>query len=464
METGSHILLSAIYRRPQGYLLDSFFIEFGKRYPHYNNIIITGDLNCNHLKTDRLACHLQSFITEFALFCVPHGPNYHTNEVDSWLDVIIVDNEDKVGNYSKSTAPFIGGHDYTFIEYKLEHPKKCNKVNKYRDFRNCDPLAFSQSLNMELNVNNIDIDNLDPDELTSYFLTVVSNSLDKYAHFSERKISRPNSPWLIKELKNELRHRNAIYNRARRNGDQNLLKYYKKLRSELNVKRNTKRNNYFTTILAKESYGSSIWTKLKQSSIIKSKQSSPSDHFSANELNNFYATTLTRHPSCGKELVQDLPLHYIKKVDCEFRWSKIDIVDVTKSLHLTLSKSAGKSPDGLDLKLLRDHLAQISLFMTAIFNRSLETGIFPEVWKSVFIVPLNKVTPPKSLSDTRPIANLLHASKVFELIIANQIVMYLETNNLLDDYQSRKNQSTQAALLRLTDEIHRAIDNDDFTF
>ncbi|XP_044594968.1 uncharacterized protein LOC123272339 isoform X2 [Cotesia glomerata] len=350
LETGAHILLSAIYRRPQGDLLDCFFTEFGKLYPHYNNIIITGDLNCNLLKTDRLACHLQSFITDSALFCVPHGPTYHTNGVDSWLGVIIVDSEDKVRNYFKSAAPFVGGHDYLFAEYNLEHPVKCDKLRRYRDFKNCDHVALSQSLNNNLNLNNIVIDSLDPNELTSYFLNVVTNSLDEFAPFSERKISRPKNPWLTKELKNELKHRDAIYKRARRNNDQNLLKYFKTLRSELKAKLNAARDNYFTNILSKKSHDSSIWKKLKQLNIIKPKQSSPLDHFGADELNNFYAATLTKHSSCSREFVHDLVSFAVKRVNCEFEWSRIDIVDVTKSFHLTLSKSAGKSPDGLDLK------------------------------------------------------------------------------------------------------------------
>ncbi|CAD6232988.1 GSCOCG00007083001-RA-CDS [Cotesia congregata] len=70
------------------------------------------------------------------------------------------------------------------------------------------------------------------------------------------------------------------------------------------------------------------------------------------------------------------------------------------------------------------------------------------------------------MSDTRPIANLSHLAKVFERIVANQLVSYLETNSLLDEHQSgfRKHHSTQAALLSLTDDIRKAIDNDDLTY
>lgn len=70
------------------------------------------------------------------------------------------------------------------------------------------------------------------------------------------------------------------------------------------------------------------------------------------------------------------------------------------------------------------------------------------------------------MSDTRPIANLPHLAKVFERIVANQVVIYLENNNLLAKHQSgfRKHHSNQASLLKLTDDIRLSIDRDDLTF
>ncbi|CAD6222023.1 GSCOCG00005289001-RA-CDS, partial [Cotesia congregata] len=55
--------------------------------------------------------------------------------------------------------------------------------------------------------------------------------------------------------------------------------------------------------------------------------------------------------------------------------------------------------------------------------------------------------------------------KVFESIIANQVVEYLEENNLLDKYQSgfRKFHSTQSALLKVTEDIRCAIDRGELT-
>lgn len=108
----THVFVSSIYRRPQGNLLNNFFVEFGKLYPHFKNIVIMGDLNCNLLKSDRASVHLKSFITESSLFNVPFGSTYHTSVTDSWLDLIIIYGQEKLGNFSKSLSPFIGGHDY----------------------------------------------------------------------------------------------------------------------------------------------------------------------------------------------------------------------------------------------------------------------------------------------------------------------------------------------------------------
>lgn len=199
--------------------------------------------------------------------------------------------------------------------------------------------------------------------------------------------------------------------------------------------------------------------------MIKSNLSSPLNDFDGLELNNYYANIVKRHPLCIRYFLNSLPTNYTRQVNSQFNWSKIDIVDVIKALHVTLAKSKRKCPDGLDLKWLKDYLPQISLFLTALFNRSIDTGIFPDVWKMVFIIPLNKFTPPRSPSDTCPISNLSHLAKIFERIIANQITIYLESNDFLGRYQSgfRKNHSTQTALLKLTDDIRHSMDNNKLT-
>ncbi|CAD6227322.1 GSCOCG00011978001-RA-CDS, partial [Cotesia congregata] len=461
-----HILLSAIYRRPQGHLLDNFFVQFNKFYSTYNNIVIMGDLNCNLLKSDRPANHLKSFIAESNLHCIPYGATFHTTETHSWLDVIIVDSKDKLGNYSKSLRPFIGGHDYLVCNYKLELTSKYDKTVKFRNFNRCDHIALSTDLTQKLYIAALNLEDLDPNYLVSHLITSTTSALDTHAPFTTRRLTRPSSPWLTKELRTEFHQRDILYKRARRTRDTNLMILYKKMRKDLKNKLNTARDTYFKSLLENPSQNSNIWSNLKRVGFLKSKKSSPLDHLNANELNCYYANILRKHPSCTLDFIKGLPSHTVRKVDSIFNWSNVDIVEVTKNLKLTLQKSKGRSPDGLDLKWLKDHIPQISIFLMNILNRSLDTGIFPDAWKLVFIIPHNKINPPKSMSDTRPIANISHLAKVFERIVANQIMDYLETNDILDTHQSgfRKHHSTQAALLLLTDDIRKAIDHEELTY
>ncbi|CAG5090761.1 Protein of unknown function [Cotesia congregata] len=271
------ILLSAIYRRPQGLLLDSFIIHFAKFYPSYKNIIIMGDLNCNYMKTDRPSNHLKSFIADSGLYCIPYGSTFHIFGVDLLLVV--------------SQMPFIGGHDYSCCKYKFEVIPKYDKTVKFRDFKHCDHEALTNNLNRELNLANANtnLDGLDPNYLVGHFINAITSALDNFAPFVTRKSSRPSSPWLTGELRHKFRQRDNLYKKARRTGDQNLLAQYKIKRKELKFELASARDTYF------------------------------------------------------KQVLDDTR-------------SKFDIVDVTKNLQITVQNSKGKSPDGLDLKWLKDHL------------------------------------------------------------------------------------------------------------
>lgn len=136
--SGSHLLLSCIYRRPKGLFLNEFFDIYSRLSPNYNNIIIAGDFNCNLLEDSYTAIHLQNFITESSLYCVSYGATFHKNNTDSWLDLILLDKEIKLGSFTKSKSPFIDGHDFLFCQYELDNLKPALEKITYRNLKNCD--------------------------------------------------------------------------------------------------------------------------------------------------------------------------------------------------------------------------------------------------------------------------------------------------------------------------------------
>ncbi|CAG5096865.1 Protein of unknown function [Cotesia congregata] len=162
------------------------------------------------------------------------------------------------------------------------------------------------------------------------------------------------------------------------------------MRKELKHEISRARENYLKNSLSNLSYGTQIWSKLKHLGLVKRTTSSPLNHFEPSDLNEHFAAMVRRHPACDQQFVNSLFQLHKSKVNSSFTWTEIDIVDVTKALHLTLQKSKGNSPDGLDLRWLKNHVPQITIFLTALFNRSLDTGVFPHTWKAIFIIPINK--------------------------------------------------------------------------
>jgi len=72
-----------------------------------------------------------------------------------------------------------------------------------------------------------------------------------------------------------------------------------------------------------------------------------------------------------------------------------------------------------------------------IMNRSLEERIFPSEWKEAIVELIFKVKQKtKKIEKFRPINKLPIYEKILEILVHNQLVNYLEDNNLLEECQS----------------------------
>ena len=97
--------------------------------------------------------------------------------------------------------------------------------------------------------------------------------------------------------------------------------------------------------------------------------------------------------------------------------------------------------------------------LTHILNNFIHHNKYPMPWKIARIQPINKVTNPTEKSDYRPISILPCMSKLFEKLVLSQLITFIENSTIYKDTVSgfRKGHSTGTALLKLRDDIKRAM-------
>ena len=69
--------------------------------------------------------------------------------------------------------------------------------------------------------------------------------------------------------------------------------------------------------------------------------------------------------------------------------------------------------------------------LSIIFKNCLQTGTFPNNWRKSNVVPIHKRGDKQLLQNYRPVSLLPICSKIFEKIIFNPILDFLDENSLL---------------------------------
>ena len=99
-------------------------------------------------------------------------------------------------------------------------------------------------------------------------------------------------------------------------------------------------------------------------------------------------------------------------------------------------------------------------FPTKMINLGYQIKTFPDCMKVANIKPLHKKKSTDDITNYRPISILPTLSKLFERAPTDQIVSYLESNNLISRNQHayRKGHSTQTCLVELTNLLYEHMD------
>jgi len=88
------------------------------------------------------------------------------------------------------------------------------------------------------------------------------------------------------------------------------------------------------------------------------------------------------------------------------------------------------------LSYFKKTISEISIPVTHIINRSLDSGIFPDQLTIAKIIPICKASDCNQLQNYRPISLLPAFSKLFETKnMYNKVMSFLNSNNMLYKHQ-----------------------------
>ena len=128
------------------------------------------------------------------------------------------------------------------------------------------------------------------------------------------------------------------------------------------------------------------------------------------------------------------------------------VEDVQEKLnHLDMYKSTG--PDLLHPRIQRTLEDRLCGPLNHIFNKSVETGIIPEDWKSASVTAIHMKGNRQEPGNNRPISFASAVCETMERLVEEKIITQLEGNNLTSDSQHglRNKHSCLTSLLDFID-------------
>ena len=114
--------------------------------------------------------------------------------------------------------------------------------------------------------------------------------------------------------------------------------------------------------------------------------------------------------------------------------------------------------------MIKEIRISINSPLVHICNLSLQQRLFPDELKIANVLPLYKTCDPCVFNNYRPVSLLCVLSKVYEKIMYNRLIIFLENYDILfaNQFGFRKLHSSYMALMVLTDKLIKSLENGEF--
>ena len=399
--------------------------------------------------------------------------NIFTNQIDP--DIIS-------GNLSAS----ISDHLPSFViipKHNQRHLPKRHNIYK-RDTKNFDRENFLLDI---LSVNwDAKITYEDANSSFDAFYEIIEVLLNKYMplkKITQKEYKRKFKPWITNGILKSCKQRNQIHHSYTKAKDPieraDIFKKLKSVRNEIVKLIRISKANYYKNYFSMNNKNlRKIWIGIKQIINAKSKSfevptcieqhgsiiSEPKDV--ASSFNDYFSDIANKiidgRKFEGNTPFQDYLPHRLSNSLAFHPTDKDEIINIISKFKT--GKSCG--PTSIPINIFQLIQLEVASPLAKIANLSFETGVQPEKLKLAKVIPIFKKGSKLSTENYRPISLLSNINKIFEKIVFERVYGFIEKHDVIykHQYGFRKKHSTNHALICITEQIRKALDENKFAF
>lgn len=469
-------LICTLYRPPSSASewIDLFEDELSVAQSTGLEMIIMGDTNI-----DYKSCTNSKWLNLVQLFDLTQmvsEPTRVTQTSSTIIDHLYTTNPE---NVAECFVPSLSISDHFPICITRKNNCKITKhehiTTKFRSFKNFNESQFLQDLAADLEPFCCLSPDSDINEDCACWVSAITRQLDRHAPLKIRRVKSNRLPEWFNEDIAEARKLRDINKRLKnwatykqyRNKTKDLIRRAKKEHFSKSVS-DLKDTKTIWKQLRNATNGSSSPQNILPDELIVDGDTFTNSQDIAFKLNDYFASISelvsdTDDPSPTIDLTK-LKSYISSKIpnNISFNVPYITVDSVSESISgLNSSKATGL--DGIGPRVLKLAKVVLAPSITAIINKSIQIGIFPDQLKLAKVYPIHKGGPKSDPANYRPISILPTISKIFEKHINKHLMAFLNKYKLIHKSQSgfRQKHSCQTALVKLIDQWMTCIDKGD---
>jgi len=177
----------------------------------------------------------------------------------------------------------------------------------------------------------------------------------------------------------------------------------------------------------------------------------------AEEFNRYFVSSITQLAE-GND-ADDLPIEIAFEHSGSVfeQFDRVHECDLRNMVGKLVNKAG--TEEGITVKIMKLVMKAAGEKVCHIINRLLQESIVPERWKEAIVIPIPKIRGKSRVNEFRPINKLPAYEKILEMVVHNQLMRCLESNELIAVCQSgfRSGHSCETALQWVLTDLKNAI-------